>query len=193
VVAPLAVVVGETAPHGAAGQVTIQLTPKFELSLVTVAESCAVEPGCTVAGAAPIVTTGGCCTLLLPHPASVFANANPTSDTANHFKLFKTNLRGALEMSRLPGFRLGDFVSRMLRLSCPQHNDFPARVSVNRGNKSSDRGKGILPPHTALSKRAWERGCFTGWPACSNSQTGVLDLNPSFGLTDTQEVELEIF
>ena len=87
--APLAVVLGETEPQESAGQVTVHLTPIFELSLLTVAENCAVEPGCTVVGVAPIVTTGGGCTteLLPPHPANTIATASPGSDKAN-FKFF---------------------------------------------------------------------------------------------------------
>jgi hypothetical protein len=90
--APPAVVVGETDPHGAAGQVTLQLIPLFELSLMIVAENCVVAPGCTVAGVAPSVTMMGCCTLPLPHPARNIVTANPNSDNANHFRLFITSL-----------------------------------------------------------------------------------------------------
>lgn len=129
--APLAVVLGETAPQGATGQVTVQLTPRFELSLLTVAESCAVEPGCTVAGVAPMVTTGGCCTLLSPHPTRMFAIANPRSDKAKYFGLFKASLRQAMGMSRLRGLPSGA-LPRILPFSCPQHNDFPVRASSNR-------------------------------------------------------------
>jgi hypothetical protein len=74
------------------GQVTVQLTPLFELSLLTVAEICAVAPGCTAAGVTPIATSSVCCmTLLPPHPERTIA-ANPGSDTANHFKLFISSL-----------------------------------------------------------------------------------------------------
>jgi hypothetical protein len=45
---PLAVAVGETVPHGDAEQVTVQVTPLFDESLVTVAVICAVAPACRV-------------------------------------------------------------------------------------------------------------------------------------------------
>jgi hypothetical protein len=50
VAAPLAVVAGETVPHGAAEHDTVQVTPLFAESLVTVAVNCAVVPAGTVAG-----------------------------------------------------------------------------------------------------------------------------------------------
>ena len=46
---PLAVAAGKTVPQGAAGHVTIQVTPLFAGSLVTVAVNFAVAPACTVA------------------------------------------------------------------------------------------------------------------------------------------------
>jgi hypothetical protein len=49
VATPLAVVAGETAPHSAAVHTTVQVTPLFAESLVTVAVNCAVPPACTVA------------------------------------------------------------------------------------------------------------------------------------------------
>jgi hypothetical protein len=49
VCAPLAVVAGETVPHGAVGHETLQLTPMLVGSFVTVAENCAVVPIVTVA------------------------------------------------------------------------------------------------------------------------------------------------
>ena len=81
-------VVGETEPQEGTGQVTVHWTPIFELSLLTVAENCAVEPGRTVVGVGPIVTTGCTTALLLPHPADTIVTASPGSNKANHFKLF---------------------------------------------------------------------------------------------------------
>jgi hypothetical protein len=49
VATPLAVVVGETVPHGVGEQDTVQVTPLFAESLVTVAVNCDVAPACTVA------------------------------------------------------------------------------------------------------------------------------------------------
>ena len=47
--APLAVVVGETVPHGAGEHDTVQVTPLLAGSLVTVAVNGAVVPAITVA------------------------------------------------------------------------------------------------------------------------------------------------
>jgi hypothetical protein len=47
--APLAEAVGEIVPHGAVAQATVQETPLFVASLVTVAVNCAVVPAATVA------------------------------------------------------------------------------------------------------------------------------------------------
>jgi hypothetical protein len=60
VATPLAVAVGKTVPHGAAEHATVQVTPLFAGSLVTVAVNCAVAPACTVAelGATEIVVPG---------------------------------------------------------------------------------------------------------------------------------------
>jgi hypothetical protein len=49
VATPLAVTVGETAPQGAREHDTIQVTPLFAGSFVTVAVNCAVAPACTAA------------------------------------------------------------------------------------------------------------------------------------------------
>jgi len=49
VATPLAVAVGETVPQGVGEQDTVQVTPLFTGSLVTVAVNCAVSPACTVA------------------------------------------------------------------------------------------------------------------------------------------------
>ena len=43
--APLAVVAGDTDPHGAAAQETLHCTPRLAVSLLTVAVTCAVPPG----------------------------------------------------------------------------------------------------------------------------------------------------
>jgi hypothetical protein len=43
--APLTVVAGDTEPHGAAAQETLHCTPRLEVSLLTVAVTCAVPPG----------------------------------------------------------------------------------------------------------------------------------------------------
>jgi len=61
VATPLAVVAGETAPHGAAEQATVQVTPLFAESLATVAVNSAVAPACTAAvlGVTETVTLGG--------------------------------------------------------------------------------------------------------------------------------------
>jgi hypothetical protein len=48
---PLAEVVGETEPQGAAGQVTVQVMPALAASEATVALSCSVAFTCTVAAA----------------------------------------------------------------------------------------------------------------------------------------------
>jgi len=50
---------GETVPHGAAEQVTLQVTPAYFGSLVTVAENCAVAFACTVADAGETATAMG--------------------------------------------------------------------------------------------------------------------------------------
>jgi len=47
--APLGVVVGETEPQEVAEQETVQVTPLFEGSFVTVAVNCAVAPASTLA------------------------------------------------------------------------------------------------------------------------------------------------
>ena len=49
VAAPLAVAVGETVPHGVGEHDTVQVTPLFAGSLLTVAVNCAVAAACTVA------------------------------------------------------------------------------------------------------------------------------------------------
>jgi len=59
VAAPLDVAVGETVPHGVAGQVTVQVTPLFAESLETVAVICAVAPACTEVGLAMTETVIG--------------------------------------------------------------------------------------------------------------------------------------
>ena len=57
---PLAVVAGETLPHDVEAHDTVQFTPLFAGSLVTVAMNCAVACGCTVAvlGETDTVTAG---------------------------------------------------------------------------------------------------------------------------------------
>jgi len=47
--APLAVVVGDTKPHGAVEQVTVHVTPLFPLSFATLAMKLVVVPACRVA------------------------------------------------------------------------------------------------------------------------------------------------
>jgi hypothetical protein len=59
VVAPLAVAVGETVPQGAVAQETVQLTPAFAGSLLTVAASCVVAPGSIVPRSAGVLTVIG--------------------------------------------------------------------------------------------------------------------------------------
>jgi hypothetical protein len=56
---PLGVVVGETVPHCAAEQDTLQVTPLFAESLATVEVNCAVAPASTVAVAAETETLMG--------------------------------------------------------------------------------------------------------------------------------------
>jgi hypothetical protein len=56
---PLAVEVGETDPHGAGEQETVQLTPLFEASLETVAVNWLFAPGATVALEGATVTVSG--------------------------------------------------------------------------------------------------------------------------------------
>jgi len=60
VATPLAVAVGETVPQGVGVQDTVQVTPLFAGSLLTVAVNCAVAPACTVAelGATETVVPG---------------------------------------------------------------------------------------------------------------------------------------
>src|SRR5215469_3157788 len=58
--APLAVALGETEPQGAAGHVTVHVTPFALGSFETIADTCAVAPACKVVGFAVIVSiTGG--------------------------------------------------------------------------------------------------------------------------------------
>ena len=58
--APLAVTEGETVPHGAGAHDTVQVTPLFAVSLVTVAVKFAVAPTFTVfvVGVTDTVTAG---------------------------------------------------------------------------------------------------------------------------------------
>ena len=56
---PLRLEEGETVPHGAVEQVTLQVTPAKLRSLITVAENCAVALTCTVADAGEIATAIG--------------------------------------------------------------------------------------------------------------------------------------
>lgn len=79
-VPPLDVAVGETVPHGGTGHDTVQVTPLFAESLVTVAENCVVAPACTVAVACDIDTLiaggaggGGGLAELPPQPKLVAA------------------------------------------------------------------------------------------------------------------------
>jgi hypothetical protein len=53
---PLNVVVRETVPHDGAGHDTLQLTPLFATSLVTVAVTCVVEVASTLAELAATAT-----------------------------------------------------------------------------------------------------------------------------------------
>ena len=55
--APVNEEVGNTLPHAALGQVTVQFTPAPLVSFVMVAENCAVSPIWTVAEAGDTVTT----------------------------------------------------------------------------------------------------------------------------------------
>jgi hypothetical protein len=48
VATPLGVAGGETVPHGVGEHDTVQVTPLFAESLVTVAVNCDVAPACTV-------------------------------------------------------------------------------------------------------------------------------------------------
>jgi len=61
VAAPLAVLVGDTAPHGAIEQVAVQLTPLFAESLATVAVICVAASACRVVVPCEIetLTAGG--------------------------------------------------------------------------------------------------------------------------------------
>jgi hypothetical protein len=71
VAAPLAVAVGETVPHGVGEQDTVQVTPLFAGSLMTVAVNCAVAPACTVPvfGVTETPIAGGGVELIPPpHP-----------------------------------------------------------------------------------------------------------------------------
>lgn len=56
VAAPLAVVARETVPHGDAEHTTVQVTPLFAESLLTVAVNCAVAPGDRVAELGATIT-----------------------------------------------------------------------------------------------------------------------------------------
>ena len=67
--APLAVVVGDTKPHGAVEQETVHVTPRFPLSFATLAVKLVVEPACSVAeGGESETLIGGVETLSLPQP-----------------------------------------------------------------------------------------------------------------------------
>src|SRR5215469_17684038 len=59
VATPLPVVIGETVPHGALEQDSVQVTPRLAVSLLTVAVTCAVAPDCTVAGSRETVMVIG--------------------------------------------------------------------------------------------------------------------------------------
>lgn len=74
---PLEVVVGETEPHCAAEQVTVQVTPLLAESLATLAVTCAVPPACKVALAAVTVIVSGCD--LEPQPAKTHTHANASN------------------------------------------------------------------------------------------------------------------
>ena len=82
---PLAVAVGETVPQGVGEQDTVQVTPLFAGSLVTVAVNCAVAPACTVAvlGVTETVTLG---LPPPPQPAMTIANPSPNRESAKHIE-----------------------------------------------------------------------------------------------------------
>jgi hypothetical protein len=79
------VAVGETVPHGVAGQVTVQVTPLLDESLLTRAVSCAVAPASTVVALAETETLTGGALAPPPHPkfptTRTAALSIPISDT----------------------------------------------------------------------------------------------------------------
>jgi len=69
VATPLAVAVGETVPHCAVEHDTVQVTPLFAGSFVTVAVKCAMPPGCTVPVSAETETAiAGTVTVMVAEP-----------------------------------------------------------------------------------------------------------------------------
>jgi hypothetical protein len=87
VATPLAVALGETAPHGAAEHDTVHVTPLFTESLVTVAVTWVVAPACTVVVPAETETliAGGRVELVPPpHPKLLTTRARTPSISACH-------------------------------------------------------------------------------------------------------------
>ena len=72
--ASLAVAAGETVPQAAAGHDTVQVTPRLAVSLLTVAATCAVSPGCSLPRSAGVVTV-----MEVPGPLPLPAGPLPPS------------------------------------------------------------------------------------------------------------------
>jgi len=87
---PLDVVVGETVPHCAAEQDTLQVTPLFAESLATVAVNCPVAPASTVAVVAETETLmdgGG--PEEAPHPELATATTTAISIGVSGIRFFE--------------------------------------------------------------------------------------------------------
>jgi hypothetical protein len=98
VAAPLAVAAGEMVPHGAEEHETVQVTPLFSESPVTLAMNCILLPACTVAVEGATETTmsaGGTMSVAWvpappPQPAIIAVIASPSStptEQAEHFTM----------------------------------------------------------------------------------------------------------
>jgi hypothetical protein len=84
VATPLAVALGETAPHGVGEHDTVQVTPLFAGSLVTVAVTCVVAPACTVvvpAETETLIAGGGVELVPPPHPKLLTTRTRTTSNS----------------------------------------------------------------------------------------------------------------
>jgi len=93
---PLVVVGGETDPQGVAEQDTVQLTPLFAASLVTVAVTCTLPPAGTVEGSSATDTVKrnwlppSLLLLLPPHAAMAIVSINSRHRTEENVERFTT-------------------------------------------------------------------------------------------------------
>lgn len=94
---PLAVAAGETDPHGAAEHDTVQVTPLFDESLMTVAVTCTEPPAGTVDGSSATETVTGTCISLVvlllplpPQPATATVRTSSSQTREENVECFTT-------------------------------------------------------------------------------------------------------